>query len=451
MIQPNILVVDDDLSICQILCKILQREHYQVLEAHSVRSARQLFETNQVDAVLLDMMLPDGDGIELAKEMLLSNPEIPIVLISAHGTISKAVEATKRGIYDFVEKPFEKEQILLRLRNALAYGESRNELLHLKSSSLKHYNMIGNSPAMQTVYTLIDKIASTDLPVLILGENGVGKELVAHAIHTGSRRAKSKLVKLNCSAVPETLFESELFGHTRGAFTGAHVPRRGRIVDADKGTLFLDEIGDLSLQGQAKILRFLENGEVQKVGSNEIQMVDVRIIAATNKNLSKLVQDRLFRQDLYYRLEVFLIKVPPLRERKEDIPLFLDHFMAEYADKIGVDKPQLSQAAEHFLCGYDWKGNVRQLQHFVERLLLLVNSDLIDVHHIKALLQSRAEITESSQTLKQARLEFERNYILTVLRECKNNRTEAAKILGLDRANFYRKMQQVGINSQTVL
>ncbi len=445
MIQHTILVVDDDLSICQILSKILQRENYQVLQAHSVLSARQHFTSNHVDAVLLDMMLPDGDGIALAKEMLQSKPDVPIILVSAHGTITKAVEATKRGIYDFVEKPFDKEQILLRLRNALAYGESRQELSQFKSNSLQKYNMIGTSTAMQNVYALIDKIAPTSSPVLILGENGVGKELVAQAIHSGSKRAKSKLVKLNCSAVPETLLESELFGHTRGAFTGAHVPRRGRLVDADKGTLFLDEIGDLSLQAQAKILRFLENGEVQKVGSNEIQVVDVRIIAATNKNLPQLVEQQTFRQDLYYRLEVFPIQVPPLRERKEDIPLFIDHFMTDFSDKVGKTKPQLSQAAEHYLCNYEWKGNVRQLQHFIERLLLLTSSDLIDVQHLKALLQSQAEITESPQTLKQARLEFERNYILTVLGECKNNRTEAAKLLGLDRANFYRKMQQVGI------
>ncbi len=447
MIQPTILVVDDDISICQILTKILQREAYQVLQAMSIAKAREQFSSTCVDVVLLDMMLPDGNGIDLAKEMLHAKPDVPIILISAHGTISKAVEATKRGIYDFVEKPFEKEHILLRIRNALALGNSRHELSQLKSNSLKKYNMIGASPAMQMVYSLIDRIAPTNSPVLILGENGVGKELVAQAIHDGSQRAKSKLVKLNCSAIPETLIESELFGHTRGAFTGAHVPRRGRIVDADKGTLFLDEIGDLSPSAQAKILRFLENGEVQKVGSNDIQVVDVRIIAATNKNLADMVEHGTFREDLYYRLDVFPLVVPPLRERRQDIPLFIDHFLNMYAQEFCIDKPRLSQAVTHYLCASEWKGNVRQLQHFMERLLLLANTDLIDIHHIKALLQSQVEINESPQTLKQARNEFERNYILTVLSECKNNRTEAAKILGMDRANLYRKMQQVGIDN----
>ena len=253
--------------------------------------------------------------------------------------------------------------------------------------------MIGNSPKMHQVYSLIDTIAPTNSPVLILGENGVGKELVAQAIHDHSSRAKAKLVKLNCSAIPEELFESELFGHTRGAFTGAHVPRRGRIVDADKGTLFLDEIGDLSLGAQAKILRFLENGEVQKVGSNEIQTVDVRVITATNKNLEEMVEAGVFRRDLFYRLDVFPITVPPLRDRKDDIPLFINHFMTVFAEKNGLSTPQLSQAAEHYLCGHEWNGNIRQLLHFIERLLLIVNTDLIDIQHTKALLKSKKNIT----------------------------------------------------------
>ena len=447
MNAPHILIVDDDQEICKILAKILQRQQFQTQTAFTGQEGLSAFNKLDYDAVLLDMRLPDADGIDIAREMLAQKPQVPIVLITAHGTISKAVQATKNGIYDFIEKPFERDRILLTLRNALAFGQTQKQLAEIKRDTLQKYRMIGDSKKMQQVYSLIDTIAPTHSPVLILGENGVGKELVAAAIHEISPRAKAKLVKLNCSAIPDELFESELFGHTRGAFTGAHVPRRGRILDADKGTLFLDEIGDLSPAAQAKILRFLENGEVQKVGSNEIQTVDVRVIAATNKNLEDMVESGDFRRDLFYRLEVFPITVPPLRERKQDIPLFIDFFMTEFSEKNGVSKPQLSQAAEHYLCGHEWEGNVGMLRHFIERLLLIVTSDPIDNQHIKALLKSKNHSSDAPQTLKEARLEFERNYILTVLSECGNNRTEAAKVLGMDRANLYRKMLQVGIEA----
>ena len=291
---------------------------------------------------------------------------------------------------------------------------------------------------------MIDKIAPTSTPVFITGENGVGKELAAQAIHDLSPRANARLVKLNCSAVPDELFESELFGHTRGAFTGAHAPRRGRIVEADKGTLFLDEIGDLSPSAQAKILRFLESGEVQKVGSNEILKIDARIIAATNRNLEEMIADGEFRRDLFYRLDVFPIHISPLAERKEDIPLYIDYFIPGFCEANHLPTPRISQAAVHYLCGLDWPGNVRQLEHFIERLLLLANTDLIDVQHIKALTNSKKPISASPQTLKYAREEFERNYIQTILSEC-DNVTEAAHILGVDRTNLYRKMQQLGI------
>lgn len=444
--QPIVLIVDDDFAICQILTKILDRENYQTLEANNGKAARTLFSSHAVDAVLLDMTLPDADGIDIAKEMIVQKPEVPVILISAHGTIAKAVEATKYGIYDFVEKPFEAEHILLRLRNALAHGSSLRQMAQIQTETLHKYKMLGRSQPMQLVYQLIDKIAPTATPVLITGENGVGKELVAQAIHDAGPRAHAKLVKLNCSAIPDDLFESELFGHTRGAFTGAHIPRRGRVLEADKGTLFLDEIGDLSPSAQAKILRFLESGEVQKIGCNEVQQLDVRILTATNRNLEQMVDEGLFRRDLYYRLDVFPIHVPALREHKDDIPLFIDYFINDCAERNDLPKPQLSQAAELYLCGQEWEGNVRQLRHFIERLLLLASTDLIEVQHIKALLKSKSVISESPQTLKDARLEFERNYILTVFNECDQNATETAKRLGMDRANLYRKMQQLGIN-----
>jgi len=441
----TILIVDNDLSICQILSKILKKRGYTVVEAHTLKEGRAAFEQNDIDAVLLDMMLPDGNGVELAKELLPQRPETPIILISAHATVSRAVEATKYGIYDFIEKPFEKEQILLRLRNALAFSESQKALASRKVDTLKHYYMIGVSQKMLHLYEQIEKIAPMNTPVLILGENGVGKELAAMSIHEKSQRAKHRMVKINCSAIPEELIEAELFGFTKGAFTGAYVPRQGRVLEADKGTLFLDEIGDLSLSAQAKVLRFLENGEVQRIGTNDVKVADVRIIAATNKNLQEMIKAGTFRQDLYYRIDVFPLTIPPLRERRDDIPLLVQHFVSQIAEENGLQRPAFSQAAMHFLCGQDWDGNVRQLRHFLERLLIIVNSELVDIHHLRALWRHKDNGRIDRRSLKEARLNFEREYIQIVLAECGGNKSKAAKVLGLDRGNFYRKIKELGI------
>ena len=445
--MPNstVLIVDDDLSICQILTQILKKRGYSIVEAHTLKEARAANDQNEIDAVLLDMMLPDGDGVDLAKELLQQRPEAPIILISAHATISRAVEATKYGIYDFIEKPFDKEQILLRLRNALAFSDSQKALAKKKINTLEHYNMIGSSQKMLRLYEQLEKIAPMNTPVLILGENGVGKELAAMAIHEKSLRAKLKMVKLNCSAIPDDLFEAELFGFTKGSFTGAYVPRQGRVLEADKGTLFLDEIGDLSLAAQAKVLRFLENGEVQRIGTNEIKVVDVRIIAATNKKLKAIIEAGEFRQDLFYRLEVFPVTIPPLRERREDIPLLIAHFVTDVAQKNGLQKPAFSQAAMHFLCSQEWEGNVRQLRHFIERLLIMVNSELVDIHHLKAMWKHKNNNTTELKSLKEVKSAFEAEYIQIVIDECSGNKSQAAKILGIDRANFYRKMRELGL------
>ena len=446
MTNSTILIVDDDLSICQILTQILKKQGYELVEAHTLKEARAAFSQNSIDAVLLDMMLPDGDGVDLAKEMIQQNAEAPIILISAHATISRAVEATKYGIYDFIEKPFEKEQILLRLRNALAFSDSQKALSMQKIDTLQHYKMVGTSPLMQRLYQHIEKIAPMNTPVLILGENGVGKELAAMAIHEKSHRAKRKMVKLNCSAIPDELFEAELFGFTKGAFTGAYVPRQGRVLEADKGTLFLDEIGDLSLSAQAKVLRFLENGEVQRIGTNDVKIVDVRILAATNKDLEAMIETGDFRQDLYYRLDVFPLVVPPLRERRDDIPLLVEHFVSQITEENGLQKPAFSQAAMHFLCSQNWDGNVRQLHHFLERLLIIVNSELVDIHHLRALWRHKNNSHIDIKSLKEARLNFEREYIQIVLAECGGSKSRAAKILGMDRGNFYRKVKELGVS-----
>ncbi len=442
----SILIVDDDLSVCRILKRILSGEGYTVIEAQDGKNGWEVFEQNQIDLVLLDLQLPDEDGIELAGRMIQENPAVPVVLISAYATVSRAVEATKIGVYDFLEKPFERDRILLTAKNALSWREMKRQLGELKSDTLHHYHMLGQSDVMQTLFQKIDRIAPVDSPVLILGENGVGKELVAQAIHEKSRRAAAPLLKLNCPAIPETLIESELFGHTKGAFTGAYVNKSGKLKSADGGTMLLDEIGDLSPGAQSKILRFLESGEIQKVGSSENLSADVRILASTNQDLKAMVEEKRFRQDLYYRLDVLSIWVPPLRQRREDIPLLVEHFISGYSEANGLIEPALSQAAMRQLTAYPWPGNVRQLKHFIERLLIMVRKELIDIEDIRPFFHE-SESAEASFILpfKEARQQFERHHISQILGETGGSISRAAELLQMDRANLYRKMKQLGI------
>ncbi len=449
MPDQTIFIVDDDPSVNKILGKILRGEGYDVLTASTGKEALEIFSDHSMDLILMDMMLPDADGIELARRILAERGDIPIILITAHGNVPKAVEATKSGLYDFLEKPFNRDRMMITIRNALSWGESQRELIRYKQNSLAAYKMVGQSSKMQNVYAMIDKMATIHSPVLVLGENGVGKELVAQAIHQKSPRAKRPMVKISCPAIPDSLLESELFGHSRGAFTGAHTSHIGRLSAADGSTLFLDEIGDLSAGAQAKLLRFLESGEIQPVGSNQTLHVDVRIIAATNRNLLKMVNEHIFRKDLYYRMEVFPITVPPLREHPEDIPLLLDHFIDDYAAQNGVPKPQISPAALHYLTSYEWPGNVRQLEHVVERMMILFSQEIIDLEHIRALLKIKVNTNFSQnardKTLKSVREHSEKEHILSTLAETKGNISKAAEILGIDRANLYRKMKGLGI------
>ncbi len=447
----NILIVDDDVSICQILRKILEAENYEIKEAHSGNEALSLFLEKEIDLVLLDFQLPDTTGIDVAKEMISQNPLVPIVLMSAFGTISRAVEATKMGVYDFLEKPLDRDRILVTVRNALAHGQLQQELIHYKQDALARYQMVGQSPEIKRVFSLVEKIVPTNSPVLILGENGVGKELVAQAIHNQSPRANKALISINCAAIPDNLLESELFGHTKGAFTGANTAKKGRFEAADGGTLFLDEIGDMSFSAQAKLLRFLERGEIQRVGSSEIASVDVRIIAASNKNLKQMAADKTFREDLYYRLEIFTITVPPLRDRRSDIPLLLDFFLSSYAEKNATIKPILTPAAVKYLSGCDWPGNIRQMRNFVERLMIMKQGDLIDLNEVVPLLETKEPPAIAShhepRPLQEAREEFERDYILKVLDENDWKITKTAEVLHIDRANLYRKLRGLGINA----
>jgi two-component system nitrogen regulation response regulator NtrX len=448
--RAKILVVDDDHATGQILAKILRGENHHATLSYSAQEAKARIDENPPDLILMDLQLPDIDGIKLAHNIIKSHPVIPIILVSAFATISKAVMATKMGVYDFLEKPFERDRLLLTIRNALSWRNAQQQQLdRLKHQTFACFKMVGQSPSIKQVFSLIERVSPLDSPVLILGENGVGKELVALAIHNNSTRANKPLVKINCPSIPETLIESELFGHKRGSFTGAAVDYSGRLYQADKGTLFLDEIGELSLSAQANLLRFLESGEIQRIGSSEIHIVNVRIIAATNRDLKKMVDKGDFRKDLYYRLCVFPIAIPPLRERRDDIPVLLNHFISEYTEKHGTLKPQLTQAARHQLYGYAWPGNVRQLQHFVERMMILYNEPVLDIEHIRHLLsdlQDPDQVSQGLVSLKKARETFERQYITTVLVETEGNVAKAAQILQVDRANLYRKLHHLKID-----
>ncbi len=449
MQKENILIIDDDLSICEILTKVLKAAGYGTAYAVTGTEGLKSFQEGHFDLVLLDLSLPDTDGFEVAKQLLEENAQTPIILLSAYGTIEKAVQATKIGVYDFLEKPLDRDRLLVTVRNALAHGRLQQELAQYRKQVLEKYQMVGVSQAMKNICALIDKVAPVDTPVLITGENGVGKERVALAIHNRSQRSGKPMVPINCAAIPEGLMESELFGHTKGAFTGALYAKKGRLEIADGGTVFLDEIGDMPEFMQVKLLRFLEKQEIQKVGSNEMKQVDVRLITATNHDLQEDVKNGRFREDLFYRINVVHIHIPPLRERTEDIPPLLEYFLELFATQQGLPVPHFTPAALRYLQSHPWPGNIRQLRNFVERLLLLNYNDVLDLDHVKASLESptapmAAEVAKA-QTLQEARRHFERQFILNALHAADGHVSRAARALGIDRANLYRKMRQLGI------
>ncbi len=450
--KPTILIVDDDTSICQILRKILEGAGYSVLEAYHGKEGLNLFQSHSIDVVLQDLSMPDMNGVEAATKMISSNPAVPIILISAYGSVSKAVEATKLGVYDFMEKPLDRDRILVTVRNALQQHKLRTQLEFYRQEVMERFQMVGKSPAIREVFRLIEKVSPFHSPVLIQGENGVGKELVANAIHYGSPRAGKQMIKINCAAIPDNLIESELFGHSRGAFTGAHTAKKGRLELADRSSLFLDEIGDLSPMAQAKMLRFMESGEIQRVGAEEVKQVDVRLICATNKDIHQLVENGDFREDLYYRINSFPINVPPLRARPDDIPLLVDYFLEQVAQENGLIKPAVSPAAMNWLCQYHWPGNIRQLRSVIERLVIMMDGPVIDIDILRVSVAEsqlqgiKVDSMHAYKTLQEARSDFERNYILEVLEKQDWCIAAAAKILDVDRANLYRKIRQLGIN-----
>lgn len=369
--MASILIVDDEPSIREALKDILTEEKYDTLTAQNGVEAYAILENQKVDLVLCDIKMPKMDGMELLSKCFEEGFDVPFIMISAHGTIDNAVDAVKKGAFDFIQKPPDLNRILITVRNALENKKLSTETRNLKKRVSRQYEMIGNSAKINEVKTIIDKVAPTDARVLITGENGTGKELVARWLHEKSDRCKEPFIEVNCAAIPSELIESELFGHEKGAFTSAHKMRIGKFEQAQGGTLFLDEVGDMSLAAQAKVLRALQDKKISRVGGDKMIGVDVRLIAATNKDLKKEIKERQFREDLYHRLCVMLIVVPPLRERTEDIPVLIDYFLELVSLDYGMPKKLIEDEAVDQLINQPWTGNIRELKNVVERLVIM--------------------------------------------------------------------------------
>ena len=380
--MAKILVVDDEKSIRDALSDILTEEKYEVLTAEDGEDGWSKLQEQKIDLVLCDIKMPKMDGLELLSKVSEEGIEIPFVMISAHGTIDTAVEATKKGAYDFIQKPPDLNRILLTVRNALDKSKLSTETKVLRKKVSKGYEIIGESEGINEVKETIEKVAPTEARVLINGENGTGKELVARWLHEKSNRSKSQLIEVNCAAIPSELIESELFGHEKGSFTSAHKQRIGKFEQAHGGTLFLDEIGDMSLSAQAKVLRALQDKKINRVGGDKSINVDVRVLAATNKNLKDEIEEGNFREDLYHRLSVMVITVPALRDRKEDIKLLVGHFLEQIADEYGTSKKSIDDEAIAQLEEYPWTGNIRELRNVVERLIIM-SKDTITKDDVK--------------------------------------------------------------------
>ena len=448
--KAKILVVDDEENIRKSLKMILEYEGYSFLEAADGEEALEILEeTMGLDLVLLDIKLPGRDGLEVLAEMGKKPYRPEVIMISGHGTIKTAVEATKLGAFDFLEKPLHRERVLLSIRNALNQSKLSRECHDLRKKAEKRYELIGNHPLMKKLWKEILKTAPTNATVFIYGESGTGKELIARAIHNHSLRAKERFVQVNCAAIPEELIESELFGHEKGAFTGATEKKLGKFEQADGGTIFLDEIGDMSLKTQSKVLRVLEEGEVQKVGSSKINKVDVRVIAATNKDLQKEKKEGKFREDLYFRLNVIPIYSPPLREKKEDIPLLVEYFNKIFAEENNFKEKKFSDDAIEAMTKYPWKGNVRELKNVVERLIIMTEEDIIDKRdfpqHIRGEIHIYLPEAKGLKTLKEFRELAEKDFILVKLKENNWNISQTAREIDTPRSNLYKKLEHYGI------
>jgi two-component system, NtrC family, nitrogen regulation response regulator NtrX len=446
--MARVLIVDDESNIIKTLSAILQDEGHEVSSAAAGQEALTFLKRNDVDVILLDVWLPDIDGIEVLQRIKESRPDIAVIMISGHGSIDIAVKSTKMGAFDFLEKPPSMERVLTSVNNALEQLRLRRENLQLRREAALEDEMIGGSLLMGEIRQTIETAASTSARVFITGGNGTGKELVARAIFRRSRRSDKPFVKVNCAAIPTELIESELFGHEKGSFTGALARRLGKFELAHGGTIFLDEVCDMSASAQAKVLRVLQEQQFERVGGAETITVDTRVISATNIDVEKAIRDGAFREDLYYRLNVIPIRVPSLAERPDDIPLLVSYFMEKFTKEHGLGSKEITADGMDLLMKHPWPGNVRELKNVIERISIMVSREEIGAADIKKHLATRVEKPISpgdASSLKSAREDFEREFIIRALEKNDGNITLTAKELGMERTNLHRKIKQFGI------
>jgi two-component system, NtrC family, nitrogen regulation response regulator NtrX len=453
--KETILIIDDEESIRQSLAGILEDEGFVTAEAPNGSEALLMVGREMPDLALLDIWMPGMDGLETLAKLKELHPSLTVVMMSGHGTIETAVRSTKLGAYDFIEKPLSLDKVLVTVRNALDLNRLREENDSLRGLVAKEHRMVGESPILRKLKDQIRLVAPTNASVLITGENGTGKELVARAIHYQSPRKGAPFVEINCAAIPEELIESELFGHERGAFTGAVARKKGKFDLADGGTIFLDEIGDMSLKTQAKVLRILQERKFERVGGTQTVEVDVRVVAATNKLLDEEIRGGNFREDLYYRLNVIPFRVPALRERREDIPLLVDHFLSQFCDREGKERKRVAPEMLEAMQRYDWPGNIRELKNLVERLVIMTSGSVITPAHLPDYFTEplrdgggRPAVALEANTLREAREEFEKEFILQKLEENGWNVSRTADAIELERSNLYRKMKSYGIDKK---
>jgi two-component system, NtrC family, nitrogen regulation response regulator NtrX len=454
--KSRILVIDDESAIRDSMRMILEYEGYEFLGASSGQEGLAVIERESPDLVFLDIKMPGLDGLEVLPRIRASDESLPVVMISGHATVSTAVEATKLGAFDFIEKPLASERVLVTIRNALDRSRLADENRSLKRVVEVRHQLVGESAGLKRVTDSIRRAAPTNATVLITGESGVGKELVARAIHRNSLRHRERFVQVNCAAIPDDLIESELFGHEKGSFTGATEKQIGKFEQADKGTIFLDEVGDMSLKTQAKVLRVLQEGEVERLGSARTIKVDVRVLAATNKDLEEEIEKSSFREDLYFRLAVIPVYVPPLRERREDIPLLVRHFVDLFSRDNNFRPKKITPSAMELLQRYRWKGNIRELRNAVERLIIMTASDVIDVADIPETIRVDTPVRTSGEqesvsagTLREHKEVSERAFLVQKLRETGWNISKTAELIDTPRSNLYKKLEQYNIKQET--
>jgi len=467
--SPKVLIVDDERNIRRTFKMVLTSEGMSVETAESGEDGLACFKADRPDVVILDVRLPGMDGIEVLRQLQADDASLPVIMISGHGTIATAVEATHHGAFDFLEKPLSKERLLVAIRNALDVRNLNREVRVLRERVNKRNLMVGESTSMQAIRLQISRVAATNARVLITGESGTGKELVARSVHDSSDRRDKPFVKINCAAIPEELIESELFGAVKGAFTGATQTRDGKFLQADGGTLFLDEIGDMSLKAQAKVLRALQEGEIERVGDNQTYSVDVRVLAATNKDLAAEVSAGEFREDLFFRLNVVPLQVPALRDRPTDVPLLAEHFLAVYQDENGLNQRFFTEDALTVLQRLRWPGNIRELGNAVERLAILSPGESIGPEDLSIcgvggdlVTDSSADLEPSAESvlpcdlssvlaaggLVAARQQFEKGLIAAALTQSKGNVSKASRLLGIDRTNLHKKIQTYDLSPE---